>query len=195
MQAWTIVTAAKAKAGDEAALNELLKGLLHSAYRIARREQRRSRLSDRDHTFAEDAALHALFTLSQKLPCITIPESGLLAWLTIVIRNYFIDRTRWKKSQAELLTGETWPFETTPHWDTDPLEQEDPRPEFPLDAALAKLTPQELDLLTMKFVGKMTDGELAGILGISRGAVKQRVIRVLRKARRLAEEAGYDAVT
>jgi len=195
MKEWTIAAVAKAQTGDPAALDKLLRGLLPFARSIAHYEQRRSRLSDRDHTFAEAAASHALVKLCEQLPSITVLESsGLSAWLHTVIRNYFIDQTRWNKSRTEMPTDETWVFEAEPHLDNYFLDPQKSSPtDSRLDAVLAKLKPEELDLLNMRFVGKMTKAELAEILGTSQGTVQQRIIRALKKARRLLEQAGYSA--
>ncbi|HVI68976.1 MAG TPA: RNA polymerase sigma factor [Magnetospirillaceae bacterium] len=190
MKEWTIATVARAQAGDQTALDELLRRLLPYAYRIARYEQKRSDLSSRDHTFAEAAASHAVFMLYKRLSDITVPESsGLSAWLHTVIRNYFIDLTKSKKSRAEIPTDQIGAFDTRTHSDSYPCER--PLLSHHMRGALTRLTSDELNLFIMRFHDGASNAAVAVTLGTSETAIKGRSTRVLAKVRRLLKEVGY----
>jgi RNA polymerase sigma-70 factor (ECF subfamily) len=53
-----------------------------------------------------------------------------------------------------------------------------------LDAALAQLEPDAVQLLTLRYVHGYTDAEIAGQLGTSRGAIALRLFRLRRRLKR-----------
>ena len=54
-----------------------------------------------------------------------------------------------------------------------------------LDAALAQLDPSSLEILTLRYVHDYSDGEIAGMLGVSRGAMALRLFRLRRRLKTL----------
>src|SRR5262245_33465759 len=61
-------------------------------------------------------------------------------------------------------------FGGAPHW---------------LDAALATLDPPSLEILTLRYVHDYSDGEIARMLGVSRGAMALRLFRLRRRLKTL----------
>ena len=54
-----------------------------------------------------------------------------------------------------------------------------------LDAALAQLEPDAVQMLTLRYVHGYSDAEIAGLLGTSRGAIALRLFRLRRRLRKL----------
>ena len=54
-----------------------------------------------------------------------------------------------------------------------------------LDAALAQLDPSSLEILTLRYVHDYSDGEIAGLLETSRGAIALRLFRLRRRLKKL----------
>ena len=58
-----------------------------------------------------------------------------------------------------------------------------------LDRALAQLDPNSLEILTLRYVHDYSDGEIAGMLGVSRGAMALRLFRLRRRLKTLLRGA------
>jgi RNA polymerase sigma-70 factor, ECF subfamily len=59
------------------------------------------------------------------------------------------------------------------------------KPYHELDTALAQLDPHSIEILTLRYVHGYSDGEIARMLGVSRGAMALRLFRLRRRLKTL----------
>ncbi len=118
---------------------------------------------------------------------------ALAAWLSRIARNLVIDYHRRRKSRppAPLELNETWASR-----DPDPARQtlHSESARF-LALALDRLTPEQRDVILLRFIGQLSAPEVGASLGKTAGAVKALQHRALASLRRELEALGYHGLT
>jgi len=115
--------------------------------------------------------------------------SGLAGWLTRIAQNLAHDhhRRRYSRPPDPLELNESWISDGL-----DPsrqvLSQESAAY---LHQALQKLTPQQRDVILLRFIAQMRTPEVAKIMGKTEGAIKALQHRALASLRRELETLGY----
>lgn len=112
-------------------------------------------------------------------------RGDLRAWLFSILHNRFVDRVRSvRASPEEPMNGDgdrdgiTVPVRAT---QSDRLEVRD------LDAALARLMPDQREVLLLVAVEQMSYGQIAGVLGVPLGTVMSRLSRAREQLRAVLE--------
>ena len=114
-------------------------------------------------------------------------RGDLRAWLFSILHNRFVDRVRAvRASPEEPMNGDrdgdgdgiTLPVRAT---QSDRLEVCD------LDAALARLMPDQREVLLLVAVEQMSYGQIAGVLGVPLGTVMSRLSRAREQLRAVLE--------
>ena len=138
----------------------------------------------RDRSAAEDVTAQAFERAYRKRRSYRPARGSMDAWLFGIARNAALDELRKRKRRAVL--------------EVDPEDDSSPSPEDQADlalrretvrAALRSLDGQERDLIALKFAGGLSNGEIAGVLGLSESNVGTRLHRTITKLR----EACHDA--
>lgn len=115
------------------------------------------------------------------------------AWLSRIARNLAVDHHRRSKSRplAPLELNEAWASR-----DADPARQSlhSERVRY-LALALDRLTPEQRDVILLRFVGQFSAPEVGAALGKTSGAVKALQHRALAALRRELEALGYDGIS
>ncbi len=112
-------------------------------------------------------------------------RGDLRAWLFSILHNRFVDRVRSvRASPEEPMNGDgdgdgiTLPVRAT---QSDRLEVRD------LDAALARLVPDQREVLLLVAVEQMSYGQIADVLGVPLGTVMSRLSRAREQLRAVLE--------
>lgn len=118
-------------------------------------------------------------------------RGDLRAWLFSILHNRFVDRVRSvRASPEEPMDGDgdgdgiTVPVRAT---QSDRLEVRD------LDAALARLMPDQREVLLLVAVEQMSYGQIAGVLGVPLGTVMSRLSRAREQLRAVLE--GHEVIS
>lgn len=113
------------------------------------------------------------------------PERGEpRAWLFGIARNAALDELRRRGRQAELAADPADPGGVA---GADSLERSERR--LALEAALARLSGAERELIALKFFAGLANAEIATVLGISESNAGTRVHRAVTKLREACDEA------
>jgi RNA polymerase sigma-70 factor, ECF subfamily len=132
----------------------------------------------RDRSAAEDVTAQAFERAYRKRRSYRPARGSMDAWLFGIARNAALDELRRRKRRAVL--------------EMDPEDDVSPSPEDQADlalrretvrAALRSLDGQERDLIALKFAGGLSNGEIAGVLGMSESNVGTRLHRTITKLR------------
>jgi RNA polymerase sigma-70 factor (ECF subfamily) len=132
----------------------------------------------RDRSAAEDVTAQAFERAYRKRRSYRPARGSMDAWLFGIARNAALDELRKRKRRAVL--------------ETDPEDTGSPAPEDQAElavrretvrAALASLDGQERDLIALKFAGRLSNGEIARVLGMSESNVGTRLHRTITKLR------------
>ena len=132
----------------------------------------------RDRSAAEDVTAQAFERAYRKRRSYRPARGSMDAWLFGIARNAALDELRKRKRRAVL--------------EVDPEDDASPSPEDQADlalrretvrAALRSLDGQERDLIALKFAGGLSNGEIAGVLGLSESNVGTRLHRTITKLR------------
>lgn len=135
-----------------------------------------------DADAAEDFANEVFLRLFRSLQADTVASDALPGWLYRVARNLVIDEYRRHHSATDgLLPDEA--LAVTPAEDS--FAHQDIRVLF------AKLTPDQQQVLYLRFVEGFEPSEIARLMGKTAGAVKQLQYRALAALRRHLSRAGY----
>jgi RNA polymerase sigma-70 factor, ECF subfamily len=138
----------------------------------------------RDRSAAEDVTAQAFERAYRKRRSYRPARGSMDAWVFGIARNAALDELRKRKRRAVL--------------EVDPEDDASPSPEDQADlalrretvrAALRSLDGHERDLIALKFAGGLSNGEIAGVLGVSESNVGTRLHRTITKLR----EACHDA--
>jgi RNA polymerase sigma-70 factor (ECF subfamily) len=141
-----------------------------------------------DDQVAEDAASEVFLRLLDALQDGKAPRKSLRGWLfgtaSHVVNDHF--RRRYRVQNDDLADHEALPASA----ETDPEHQLQLNlTHARLRAVLADLTPEQQQVVTLRFGQGMSHREVAQILDKSEGAVKLLQFRALRALRRLLEPA------
>jgi len=114
-------------------------------------------------------------------------KAAFLTWIFSIARNTIIDYYRRRGKEMQLLKEET---ESRTLVSPQSPEDEASRTEETqkLYQCLAKLRPNEQELISLKFGGEMTNREIAGITGLSESNVGTILCRTMRKLRDYLEQ-------
>ena len=113
------------------------------------------------------------------------PRRSFGAWARRIATRVALNRLRARRRRHEPLR-----FEPVARPTADPVEREDLG--AAVAAALAELTPKLRLVATLALVEEVSYEEIAEALGLSRGAVKSRVFRAVRRLRRTLKEKGIE---
>jgi RNA polymerase sigma factor (sigma-70 family) len=137
----------------------------------------------RDRAAAEDVTAAAFERAYRKRSRFDPRRGSTRAWLFGIVRNAALDELRRRGRQVELSTD---PVDATsvaaPDRDRHELR-------LLLDAALAKLEAGERELVALKFFAGLSNGEIAGVIGISASNVGTRLNRTMDKLREVCDGA------
>lgn len=137
----------------------------------------------RDQAAAEDVTAAAFERAYRKRSRFNANRGSARAWLFGIARNAALDELRRRGRQAELSTDPVDATSVTaPDGDRDELR-------LLLDAALAKLGGDERELVALKFFAGLSNGEIAGVVGISASNVGTRLNRTMDKLREACDGA------
>jgi RNA polymerase sigma factor (sigma-70 family) len=131
----------------------------------------------RDRAAAEDVTAAAFERAYRKRSRFDADRGTARAWIFGIARNAALDELRRRGRQAELNND---PVDAAslaaPDRERDELR-------LLLDAALAKLEGRERELVALKFFAGLSNGEIAGVVGISASNVGTRLNRTMDKLR------------
>jgi RNA polymerase sigma-70 factor, ECF subfamily len=138
----------------------------------------------RDRATAEDVTSQAFERAYRKRRSYRASKGSPEAWLFGIARNAALDELRRRKRRATL--------EVDPE-DLGAAPPEE-QAEFTLRrevirAALAQLSGQERDLVSLKFAGGLSNAELGNVLGLSESNAGTRLHRAITKLRKACHEA------
>jgi len=137
----------------------------------------------RDQAAAEDVTAAAFERAYRKRSRFNADRGSARAWLFGIARNAALDELRRRGRQAEL--------NTDPADSASLLDRGDQRSELRLllDAALGKLEARERELIALKFFAGLSNGEIAGVLGISESNAGTKLHRTMDKLREACDGA------
>jgi RNA polymerase sigma factor (sigma-70 family) len=138
----------------------------------------------RDPASAEDVTAQAFERAYRKRRSYRPGRGSPEAWLFGIARNAALDELRRRKRRADLVTE-------LPDLTAPPPEA---HADFALRldtvrAALAQLSGQERDLVSLKFAGGLSNAELGEVLGVSESNAGTRLHRTITKLRKACNEA------
>jgi RNA polymerase sigma factor (sigma-70 family) len=137
----------------------------------------------RDRAAAEDVTAAAFERAYRKRSRFDAKRGSARAWLFGIARNAALDELRRRGRQTELNTE---PVDATsvvaPDRDRHELR-------LLLDDALGKLEGDERELVALKFFAGLSNGEIAGVIGISASNVGTRLNRTMDKLREACDGA------
>jgi RNA polymerase sigma-70 factor (ECF subfamily) len=116
--------------------------------------------------------------VARSLPRFRGDDDHLRAWVFTIARNRVVDGHR-RRSTRPLLVDAPVPERAAPA-PVDPLDPE-------LLAALARLTPDQREVVTLRFVADLSLEEVASITGRTEGAVKSMQHRALEQLARILD--------
>ena len=127
----------------------------------------RSRVGD--GALAEDLTGDAFVAVIAALPSYTGGPEAFAGWLFTLVRRDFVDHLRRTSRRPELLLAEPVDTELAPDTADQVLARAD---SASVRAALAKLSPDQQEVLVLRVVAGLTANEVAAQTGRSVGAVK-----------------------
>jgi RNA polymerase sigma-70 factor (ECF subfamily) len=137
----------------------------------------------RDQAAAEDVTAAAFERAYRKRSRFNAGLGSARAWLFGIARNAALDELRRRGRQAKLSTDPVDAASVAaPGGDRDELR-------LLLDAALARLDGDERELVALKFFAGLSNGEIAGVVGISASNVGTRLNRTMDKLREACDGA------
>ena len=137
-----------------------------------------------DSSDAEEVLQEALLQVWKQAPRYDPRRSSVSTWLVLITRSRAIDRLRSRKVKDRTLLAvqqERRGSHTSPEGVGDVLREERGQR---LRDEMAKLPPEQREVLEMAFFRGMTQSEIAGQTGIPLGTVKTRSLLAMRKLRK-----------
>lgn len=141
------------------------------------------------HDMAEDVTQRVWMVLARKAPAIP-PGTVLGAWLVLTTRNLCMDL---RKTEARRRERERKAAEMSRIAGATQAEPEPERLSSMIDNALASLSRADRDAIVLRFLEGRETNEIAGRLGVSADAARQRISRALGSLRRYLRRRGIDA--
>jgi RNA polymerase sigma-70 factor (ECF subfamily) len=138
----------------------------------------------RDRSAAEDVTAQAFERAYRKRSRFDGRKGSRRAWLFGIARNAALDELRRRRRQTELTA--------------DPEDVETPNPEQGAEVALRRaalrqaidlLDARERELISLKFFAGLSNGEIAGVIGVSESNAGTKLHRAIEKLRRACNEA------
>ena len=111
-----------------------------------------------------------------------VPTDEPLAWCYGVARRCLANHLRAEKRRLKLVER----LAAQPAYDGQPAESSDAEDE--LRAALASLTDDDREVLTLRYLEELSSAEAAAVLGISGDALLKRQVRALKRLRSLLDD-------
>jgi RNA polymerase sigma-70 factor (ECF subfamily) len=106
------------------------------------------------------------------------------AWLFSIARARLVDYIRKQKRREILHLDDLLPI-SNPRQETSPEQVLD---EARFVSLLRPLTEQQREIIILRFVGELSNAEIAEVVGSNANAVKQMMYRAIRRLRRAMEE-------
>ncbi len=135
----------------------------------------------RDRTAAEDVTALAFERALRGRGRFDPSRGSERAWLFGIARNAALDELRRRKRGAALL-GEVVDDAPLPDDDPDLAERR-----LVVRAGLRRLDPREREVILLKFLGRLTNAELAKVLGTSETNAGTRLSRALKRLREVCD--------
>ena len=136
----------------------------------------------RDRSAAEDVTALAFERAYRKRSGFSARRGSAEAWLFGIARNAALDELRKLKRRTRLAAE---PADVASPGPDEEVERAFRREE--VRAALATLDARDRDLVALKFVGGLSNGEIARVLGISETNVGSRLHRAVEKLRKACQ--------
>jgi len=134
-----------------------------------------------DHDIAEDITAEVFLRMLEAIRKGHPPHTSISAWLYRIAHNLIVDYFRRKPQKMTLPLDERLVA-------ADPdVAVEDRLARQQLLAAISRLTPEQQQVITLKFMEGLSNAEVARILGKTEGAVKALQHRALASLRRILE--------
>ncbi len=167
--------AAAVAAGDERAFDALYQHSVADVYAYVRAQCR----SDAE---AEDIVANVFLKVWRSARSYRVGSGQFRRWLFAIARNEV--RDYWKARRKEPLE---LPLELASQ--AAPGKAEDPVLRRTVERALDVLTPEQRDVVVLRFYGGKSHHEIAELLGKREGAVRALLLRALRRMRKVVEDA------
>jgi RNA polymerase sigma factor (sigma-70 family) len=170
--------ARRAREGDDAAYEDLVKRYGKIAFRVAW-------LVTRDHGEAEDSAQEAFVKAYYALPRFR-PDSPFRPWLLKIVANEARNRARStrRRQGLALRTAVVSDGDAAPSPETAALARED---QETLIAALNRLSPSDREVIGYRFLLGLSEAETADVLDVRLGTAKSRLSRAMGRLRAVLE--------
>ena len=167
----------KAKAGEKSAFTEIYTQLFTPVFRYIY-------IRVKNKAEAEDIAQGVFLKAYQALPNYKEQNRPLLAYLFTIARNSIIDHWRKAKNAISLDDSENGIKEITDPESGKFNENFDKTQKIgKIKEALKKLTPDQKEVVSMKYMSELSHKEIAAILGKSEDAIRQLACRGLKTLR------------
>jgi RNA polymerase sigma-70 factor (ECF subfamily) len=172
--------ARRAREGDDAAYEDLVKRYGQVAFRVAW-------LVTRDPGEAEDAAQEAFVKAYYALPQFR-PDSPFRPWLLRIVANEARNRARStrRRQGLALRAAAVSAGDAAPSPETAALASEDREA---LVAALNRLEPRDREVIGYRFLMGLSEAETAEVLDVRLGTAKSRLSRAMGRLRTVLEES------
>lgn len=135
---------------------------------------------------AEDLLLEVFLSASQEAMLEELPEDGQLAWLRKVARNKVIDYYRHQGLVSWLPLAEVNELEDTSLTPEERMEQQEAYTR--LLQALKRLSPDQQELIRLRYGYELRLTEIAGVLERPEGSVRKMLTRTRRQLRTYYEQ-------
>ncbi|HEY7120657.1 MAG TPA: sigma-70 family RNA polymerase sigma factor [Tepidisphaeraceae bacterium] len=172
-----------ARTGCDRSFAELVDRYVNLVYSAALRQLGR-------HDLAEDVTQRVWMVLARKAPA--IPQGKVLgAWLIMTTRNLSMDlrKTEMRRRERERKAAEMTRMAGTTQAEAAVRE----RLAGLIDDAIASLSRANRDAIALRFLEGRSTGEVAGRLGVSADAARQRISRAIGSLRAYLRRRGVDA--
>lgn len=166
----------KAQEGDSEAFSLIYKEYYGPIYRFIY-------IRTRNRELTEDLSQDVFLKIYKSIGSLNIQEKSPSAYFHMVARNTVIDY--WRKKKI-VTTSDDVITESLPDTAPTPIEQAKSTEQIQvIQECLKKLTPDQRDVVTLRFINDLSTKEIAQILGKNETAVRQLQVRALGRLRKL----------
>jgi RNA polymerase sigma-70 factor (ECF subfamily) len=144
----------------------------------------------RGHHLAEDITADVFTKALDRIHAFTWQGRDFGAWLVIIARNRILDHLKSARYRLELSTGDTLPDRPTPAESNPEAAVLAYLSNLDLLTALGKISREQRDCLTLRFLRDLSVSETARAMGKSVGAIKALQYRAVRSLARLLHGSG-----
>lgn len=171
-----VILMQRAKAGDQDAFGQLYQLYFVNIFRYIH-------VRIKDTKIVEDLTQAVFLKVYQHISNFEHRDVSPLAYFFIVARNAVIDH--WRKKKDLSLDADEAQFATLPDTSENPrAAMERHEAVQSLHRAIDHLTPDQQDVITLKFIGELSIAEIAHIVQKNETAVRQLQCRALKSLRR-----------